>query len=148
LKLDASEVATGIVAWLDQAMLTRDDRIVSTYPQHGDEVRPFVCFEAAGSVSWWAPLTTQFRTERLAIKQEWCAGGLLTTWQTDPGYLADGANVYVGPDDAFVDASTNEQTTKANRAYLNEDGLEAIRAEVRRQIRRRLVAVPPTTSQT
>jgi hypothetical protein len=60
MKIENDEITPGLVAWLDQAVLTNDKMVVSTYPQLGDEVRPFVCFESDRTTSSWAPLTAQY----------------------------------------------------------------------------------------
>ena len=143
MRLETDEVAPGLVAWLDQAMLTDDARVTETARQSSTDIRPFVCFAAEGASSSWAPLTSQFRRERLEIQVPWRSGGLLPAWRSEPQYLVDGATVYIGANEAFLDASHGEQSTRTNRAQVSADAVAAIASEVARQEGRREVPVRP-----
>ena len=131
------EVVPGFVSSLDQGQLTSDDRVLDTYPQTSVELRPFVCFDIDGDQSSWAPLSRAYRRERVEIKSEWRTGGL-NTWRDGACYLNDGANVYIGPHEAFVEASRETETTPSNRSMMSEAGVAAVREEVERQIGRRV----------
>jgi hypothetical protein len=89
----------------------------------------FVCYKIEGPASWWAPLTSTARTERVRIDPSWlsCHRGKLG----DGGvYLQDGKNTYAGPTQSFIAASKNEVLI-GPRAYLSADGVAAIVAEVK-----------------
>ena len=118
---------------------------------HGPpERRPFVCFEANGDQCKWAPVTTERRTgsgsgyPRVELQAEWRSGGdescYGNQWIGKRQYLLDGANYFAGSIDVFIDASRNDCSTPATRAFLGADGVKAIQAEVNRQQRRRTEA--------
>ena len=138
-QLAADEIAVGLVAYLDQAMLSADTSVTDTYPQQSSQVRPFVCIALTGDQSTWAPLTTAFRVERVQILPTWRTGGQ-ASWSGLSCYLNDGANLYIGPKLAFVAASYPEQTSRQSRSRMSADGIGAIQAEVERQRHRRQVA--------
>lgn len=70
------------------------------------------------------------------VRRQECYGN---QWLTMEQYLVDGANYYSGPLSAFVDASQNECTVPGTRARLNVEGVDAVRIEISRQQRRRVV---------
>lgn len=138
--LTAPEVESGLVAWLDQATLNHDARVVKSTPHPGEpEPRPFVCFRVDGATSHWAPVTTSERKERLYLNPEWRSGGG-PGWEARDQYLVDGANTYVGPTTAFLEASHGDWTEEGARMRLSEAGLAAVATEVERQKRRTIAS--------
>lgn len=127
-----SEIQAGCVAYFDITTLNADTRVSrprcpTTRPS------PFVCFESANDRSAWAPITTQFRKERLFLDPLWRVGGS-KQWRTDHLYLNDGACTYVGTNAAFVDsAATETPFMKISRPRLTADGVAAVVAEVRQR---------------
>jgi hypothetical protein len=132
----ADEIEPGLVAFLDPEVLIEDTRVCHTQDSDGMSSRPFVCFSIQDGMSEWAPTTTEYRSERLEIKQAWRSGGH-PQWLRDSQYLNDGANVWCGANEAFVEASREEVTGRSNRAWVSETALAAIRAEVETQRHRR-----------
>lgn len=132
MRLVEDEIAVGLVAYLDEAALYDDPRIFCTTPQPSREVRPFICFRTENGVSQWSPATTQAKEFRLFLEPAWRWGGG-RAWMQERCYLADGANVYIGPNAAFCDASTAEKGRPGNRAHLSADGVAAVQAEVERR---------------
>jgi hypothetical protein len=139
MQIEPDEIRPGLVAWLSQEALTKDPQVVDAYPQMSTKVRPFVCYDVPGDVSSWAPLTQQYRQERLPIDLAWRSGGKMEEWRSGPQYLNDGANIYQGPHASFIAASNAEETVRENRAGISSEGMEAIRLEVARQVHRRIV---------
>jgi hypothetical protein len=138
------DVVPGLVAFLDHQALLSDNRIRATTPQSKPRPGPFVCFRVEGGESWWAPVTTQPATvkkrKRVQLKAEWRIGSH-PQWVNVDQYLNDGANIYVGPTDAFCSASGQEVTTRTSRSRLTPDGVSAVNAEVERQKERRVQQV-------
>ena len=77
-------------------------------------------------------MTTAEREERLCLDPRWRSGGE-ADWTDRGQYLVDGANTYVGPVAAFLDASTGDRTAVGARMRLSEPGVVAVRDEVHRQ---------------
>ncbi len=136
-RLGFNEIHVGLVSHLDQTALSKDKRVVDTYPQEYTELRPFVCVAVNPPNSTWTPLTSTPRTERLEIQKEWRLGGI-PMWRDRNCYLNDGANVYIGLIGAFVEASAQEQTDKKSRSQMSEDGIAAVLAEIDKQRQRRV----------
>ena len=136
-QLAPNELQAGLVAHLDQTMLTNDPAVLDTYPQRDTELRPFVCVAVDGDTSTWAPLTSTFRRERLRIEDAWRTGGI-DMWRDRVCFLNDGANTYSGPNTSFMAASVQELTDAATRSRMALDGVEAVVAEIDRQRRRRV----------
>ncbi len=138
------EVTAGLVAFLDHQALLSDNRIRSTTPQTKPRPGPFVCFRVDNGESWWAPVTTQPATakkrKRLLLKSEWRTG-THPQWLNVDQYLNDGANIYVGPTDAFCAASGQEISNRNTRSRLTIDGVNSVKAEVERQQARRIQQV-------
>jgi len=90
-----------------------------------------VCFEPIEGRSAWAPISTQYRNERLAIDAAWRYDGA-GQWLTSDQYLNDGATTYTGPDAAFVAAAVGQDRfTATTRPKVRAAGIAAIVAEVR-----------------
>ena len=136
-KLGLSEIKVGLVSYLDQTMLSKDKRVLDTYPQEYTEIRPFVCVAVNLPKSTWVPLSSTSRPERIQIKAEWRLGGI-PMWRDRECYINDGANVYIGFNGAFVDASTNEQTDSKTRSQMLDEGVTAVLAEIENQKHRRI----------
>lgn len=140
----ADEVSAGIVVFLDTAVLrARRDLVWTGTGRDTVDSRLFVCTDLAGDSSEWSPLTTTYRRERLFVDRTWrgggdpdCSGGW-PQWQLAEQYLQDGASTVTGPNEAFVAASHLECTTPATRSRVSNDGLAAIREEMRVQTHRR-----------
>ncbi len=114
-----SEIEVGLVGWLDQVALNEDGRVFKTTPYLGDpEPRPFICFCIQGGTSSWAPTTTVRRHERLELIGSWRTGGG-PGWRSRANYLVDGANTYIGPVSAFVEASNLEWAEPGLRMHLS-----------------------------
>ena len=67
MQIAEAEIVEGLVAYLDQSVLSANEQVLDTCPQASTQVRPFVCVRAANGRSQWAPLSTSWRRERLAI---------------------------------------------------------------------------------
>jgi hypothetical protein len=132
----AEEIEPGLVAFLEPELLIEDARVCHTQDAADISSRPFVCLSVENGISEWAPTTTEWRSERLEIRQAWRSGGH-PQWLRDRQFLNDGANVWRGTHEAFVEASQREVTAASNRARVSNEGLMAIRAEVEAQRHRR-----------
>lgn len=131
MTLAEDEIEPGAVAYFEADAISRDDRVDKPVPP--SRTGPCVCVQAANGRSVWSPLTTQFRKERLLIAQPWRLEGS-QKWQNDNIYLNDGANTYVGPDQAFVDAAKDETPfTVINRPRIADDGVKAIIKEIEKR---------------
>lgn len=138
MPIGVDEIEPGIVVRLDPAVLIADSRVCNTQDPPVSRVGLFVCVGVEGDVSTWAGLTTGGRRERLAIKPEWRSGGY-KRWRFAPQFLADGASVWRGPNEAFAAASWQEVSASGgrNRARLSEEGLAAVSKEMEEQRHRR-----------
>ena len=136
-QLAAEEIKVGTVSHLDQTDLTKDPKVLDTYPQRFTELRPFVCVATDGKICAWAPLSSTARPERVKILDAWRIGGL-DMWRDRVCYLNDGANLYIGPIESFIHASRHELTDHTNRASMAPDGVAAVHAEIEKQKRRRV----------
>jgi hypothetical protein len=134
--IGADEIAPGLVVFLDPDVLKAADSVSHTKDPPTARPGPFVCISADDEVSEWLPITTEARWERRAIRREWCSGGH-AQWLRDDQYLNDGANIWRGPPQAFVDASDRELTDRPNRARIDATGLAEIMDEVAAQRHRR-----------
>ena len=134
--IDPDEIEPGLVAFMDPAVFAADGRVSHTKDPPTSRRGPFVCVSVDHEISEWMPITTEARQERLAIRREWRTGGH-PQWLGDSQYLNDGANVWRGPLDAFVEASRQDLTERANRAWVSIDGLAEIHAEAEAQRHRR-----------
>lgn len=143
--IDIDEIAPGIVVRLDPPILLEDERVCHTQDPPVNRPGPFLCVEVDGEMTTWAGLTTTDKTSvrpthsarkpvgRLALKQEWRAGGP-RRWRLADQFLADGASLWLGPKEAFVAASWQEVKLRTpNRARLTEEGLDAVRIEIELQ---------------
>lgn len=136
-RLGLNEIKVGLVSHLDQTALAKDKRVMDTYPQQHTELRPFVCVAVNLPKSTWAPLSSTARPERIEIKAEWRLGGI-PMWRDRVCYLNDGANIYIGLNGAFADASAKEQTDHKTRSQMSEEGVAAVLAEIEKQKHRRI----------
>jgi hypothetical protein len=138
MPIGVDEIEPGIVARLDPETLVGDNRACNTQDPPVSRAGLFVCVETDGDLSTWAGLTTGARQERLAIKPAWRSGGY-KRWRFAPQFLADGASVWRGPNEAFTAASWQEVSASGgrNRARLSEEGLAAVRKEIEAQRHRR-----------
>jgi hypothetical protein len=147
--IDIEEIAPGIVVRLDPAILLKDERVCHTQDPPVNRPGPFLCIEVDGEMTTWAGLTTTDKTSvrpthsaskpvgRLALKQEWRSGGP-RRWRLADQFLADGASLWRGPKDVFAAASWQEVKLRTpNRAFVSEEGLDAVRIEIELQRHRR-----------
>jgi len=130
MALTLKEVQPGIVAYFDVSVLNGSQTVrkpASPTSRNG----PFVCFAVVGDCSAWAPISKEYRSERVEIKKQWrLAGG--GAWKKSDQYLNDGSTTYVGPSKAFVEAAAVVDTYNASgRPRVAPDGVAAIIAEVR-----------------
>ena len=134
--IDLDEIEPGLVVFIDPAVLAADSRVSHTKDPPTPRPGPLVCVSVDGATSEWMPITTEWRSEPLAIPREWCSGGH-PQWLRDAQYLQDGANIWRGPHAVFVAASRQELTGRSDRARISEDGLAAIHREAETQRQRR-----------
>jgi hypothetical protein len=136
--IEASEIEPGIVVRLDPAILIEDGRVCHTQNPPLTRPGPFVCVAVEGDLTTWTSVTeTPLRRDRLPLQREWRSGGT-KPWRLAAQFLADGAALWRGPKEAFVAASWQEIKTRSrSRAYLSEEGLDAVRAEIEAQRHRR-----------
>src|SRR5690349_16607725 len=120
--LEVGEIEAGIVAFLDPTVLTDDGRVCHAQDPPVTRQGPFVCLCTGAGSSAWTPLTTEWRRERVMVRREWRSGGH-PQWLRDDQYVNDGANIWRGPNEAFVHASSLEVTDQTNRARVSEAGL-------------------------
>ncbi len=129
MPLALNEIAVGVVAYFDPALLLADAQVARPavpVTRSG----PFACVQCVAGRSVWSPITTQFRRERLEILPAWRAEGSVQ-WRTDTLYLNDGANTYVGPSASFVNAAVAETPfTVINRPCITAQGVAAIMAAI------------------
>jgi hypothetical protein len=129
MPLSKQEIEPGAVAYYDSDLVLNDDRISDAGLPLRDG--PLICVQSVNGRSVWCPLTTQFRPERLLIRAEWRLKGS-QKWREDDIYLNDGANTFVGPDEAFVAAAANEiPFTVIDRPRVSMAGVEAIIVEIK-----------------
>lgn len=139
MKIREHEVVPGLIAFLDHRRLHRSPGVTSTSCVDDVvdfKVRGFLCMATLDGHSVWSPLTTTWRPERLHLRQEWRGGGGEALRRGDV-YLLDGANLYMGPTQAFINASACEKTHSGQRAHLTTEGLSAVNAEIAAQRSRR-----------
>ena len=147
--IDIEEIKAGIVVRLDPDVLLEDPRVCHTQDPPVARPGPFLCVEVDDDMTTWAGLTTTdikgIRPSRaagkpvgrLALKQEWRSGGP-RRWRLADQFLADGASLWRGPKESFVAASWQEVKVRSpNRAFLSEEGLDAVRIEIELQRHRR-----------
>jgi hypothetical protein len=143
--IGVSEIKPGIVVRLDPAVLLEDDRVCHTQDPPVTRPGPFICVEVDGEMTTWAGVTTTDKKSirpsraagkpvgRLALKQEWRSGGT-KRWRLADQFLADGASLWRGPKDVFAASSWQEIKVRTpNRAFLAEEGLDAVRIEIELQ---------------
>lgn len=132
MPLQQTEIQPGVVAYFDAAALNADPDVSAS----GDPVtrtgagNQFVCYRVDGDTSWWAPTTTQHRSERLQIDPAWVTFGNARL-QAGDVYLQDGKNTYMGPSEPFVCAAAGEMSFARGRPVLNDDGIQAVIRVVR-----------------
>jgi len=136
--IEIDEVEPGIVVRLDPAVLVDDDRVCNTLDPPVPRPGPFVCVAVEDEMTTWAGITaTAVRRDRLTLRSEWRSGGT-KRWRLAAQFLADGASIWRGPKEAFVAASWQEIKTRSrSRAYLSDEGLDAVRTEIELQRHRR-----------
>jgi hypothetical protein len=124
LALSEIEIVPGAIAYFDAQMLNDDARVTKS----GDPVtragsgNQFLCYKVDGGKSFWAPLTTTWRNERLRIEAEWVTNGYgpLAIGEV---FLQDGKNTYAGPNEAFVAAAVGESAFVAGRPSVSAEGV-------------------------
>lgn len=131
MPLTEAMIRPGMVAYFDASVLNADPSVRSPRsPTTRSE--PSVCFQVSGSTSAWAPITTTFRPERLAIRAEWRVDGG-GDWISKDQYLNDGATAYVGANRVFTRASlAQDNCTDESRPCTADAGVAATPAEVRK----------------
>ncbi len=129
MSLTNAEIKAGVVAYFDVAKLNADPAV--SKPQSlATRNGPFVCFATNDQSSAWVEVSTQYRDERLPIKDEWRKSGS-GAWKTKPQYFNDGKSSYADPKASFVAAAVGvDNFTAANRPRVTDDGVAAILAEV------------------
>jgi hypothetical protein len=132
MPLKLNEIVPGIVAYFDVSLLNRHSDLkqpASPTPRDG----PFVCFAAVDGASAWAPISQQYRPERLLIKRAWRLGGN-GAWISEEQYLNDGRTTYVGASQVFVEAAMRiDKCSAPNRPQVAPEGVAAIIAEVHKR---------------
>jgi hypothetical protein len=131
-----AEISPGLVVFIDPRVLGEDERVCHTQDPPVTRSGPFLCIAHADDSSTWTPLTTEGRRERLELKRAWRSGGH-PQWLAAAQFLNDGANLWHGPDTAFILASRQEATEEKGRARLSEEGLTAVLKEIEAQRSRR-----------
>ena len=131
MPLIANEIQPGAVAYFDADALNSSATVKIT----GSPVRrigttgarnQFVCYKTNGSQSYWAPLTTTPRPERLLIDAAWVslAYGALKAGSV---YLQDGGCTYMDNNGAFIASAKEEEDFKqGGRPIISATGVQAI----------------------
>lgn len=134
--LTLADIRPGLIAYLDQRALESDKSVRKSCPQKQARPGPFLCVEADQEVSTWTPITTKPGADglRVVLHKEWRSGGP-QIWRESESYLNDGANLYRGPNDAFLAARREtyggrEWAVAATHATLSRDGLQVVIDEV------------------
>lgn len=134
------EIKLGIVAFLDQSMIQKNDLVEHTVFQKDPRPGPFLCIKIEGEFSWWTALTTRPRTtsghSRLPIKKRHRTGSH-PQWLNAEQYLNDGASIYYGPTDEFCKAAYRETTTPTTRSFVSIEATESVLSEIQKQSGRR-----------
>ena len=127
--LSINEITTGTIAYFDIQSLNGDSRIkkfgtvLNNNTSDKVTTRPFVCYKATSSKTFWSPLSSVERKERLLLKSEWVINSIGKL--NGKTFLQDGKNAYVGDVEAFIDASVKEVLLGA-RPRINEAGIREI----------------------
>ncbi len=140
-QIAVSEVAAGIVGFLDQSALQSNKLIEHTVFQKTPRPGPFICIKTDGGVSWWTAITTQARTtsgvDRVPIpKSE--RTGTHPQWLNVDQFLNDGASIYFGPTSEFCQASTAEITKPLKRSFATAVAVDSLIAEAKAQSARQV----------
>ncbi|MFA7332445.1 MAG: hypothetical protein WC326_15355 [Candidatus Delongbacteria bacterium] len=133
-----AEIQVGLVVYLDQQRLQGRRDVWATLGSRRIKVRPHVCVAVEGDLSAWTPLTSRWRSERLAISAGWRVGGD-RAWRGGRSYLYDGACVVVGPRAAMAEASWQHAAPVDLHPAVSPEGCAQIlfaveRARSRRQM--------------
>ena len=132
MALSLNEIVPGVVAYFDHKALNTGPGVVK--PASPATISgPFLCFAVGKDTSGWAPLTTEQREDdrRIEIRKEWRSGGM-GKWLTEAQFLSDGSTTYVGPNAAFVSASTiQDRVSTQQRPRVLKAGVDAVLAEIK-----------------
>ncbi|MCE9635846.1 MAG: hypothetical protein K8T90_09090 [Planctomycetes bacterium] len=134
--LTLADIRPGLVAYLDQPTLEQDKRVRKTSPQKQARAGPFLCVESDSQGSTWTPVTTKPGKDeiRVTLYPEWRSGGP-EIWRESESFLNDGANLYRGPNEAFLAARRETfggrvWVDAASHATLSRDGLKVVLDEI------------------
>ncbi|MBK1674936.1 hypothetical protein CKO35_16925 [Ectothiorhodospira shaposhnikovii] len=132
MSLSTGEVAVGIVAYFDVAILNADAKIqkpASPTTRNG----PFLCVQIVGTKSTWTPLSWTPRTERVFIESAWREGGT-KAWHSGTPYLNDGSTTYRGETAVFVAAAAVADTyNPETRQKVSAAGVAVIINEIQQR---------------
>ena len=135
MALILNDIKAGAIAYFDADVLNASQSVAIT----GSPVRrigtsgarnQFVCYKVEGELSYWAPLTTAFRKERLRMDPSWItfAYGAL---QAGEVYLQDGGCTYRDTNESFVRSAAEEEEFKqGSRPFESDAGIEEVRRTV------------------
>lgn len=129
--LRVEEITSGCVAYLDGDALLADRRVVNG--DHGKigQRRPFVCVRVGERESEWMLLTSQENPKRIDM-DAWKVPGS-KHWMDTKQYLHDARKTFMGPNQAFADASAGEiEITEHPRPSISEEGMFRIFKEIKR----------------
>lgn len=140
MTLSVNEIKPGAVAILDSDALLRDNRIRKQW-QQPFRLGPFVCVHTEGGESAWFSLTTARNPMRLELRRAWLLDGS-PHWRSVEQYLTDARKPYVGPNEAFCEASQKEidYDSRHMRPRISPVGLRAIIEESMKYVRGARVA--------
>lgn len=86
----------------------------------------FVCYKVEEGSSYWAPLTSTSRKERLRIDPAWVSFGY-GALKAGEVYLQDGGCTYLDTNEAFIAAAKDEEEFKqGSRPLVSEAGVVEI----------------------
>lgn len=132
MALKAGQVRRGAVAYFDTTTLNEHPRIETAgSPAPNGELRPFLCMDPEAARNVWLELTMKPGDDRIAIgptdKGGANQGG---HWLAGDSWVNDASSFYVGPSEAFVEASERE-FMDGRRPFVKGAAVKRIRAELR-----------------
>lgn len=133
MSLSKEEVEPGVVATLDTATLCQDPRVQRPGGKKAFRSGLYLCVKIKDGNALWLPLTSRKdeRGLRLELERRWRVGGNYG-WQRHTSYISDARKPFIGPIDAFVTAAGAVPYYPHHRAYVSDEGLAAVEAEMRK----------------
>ena len=134
--LTPEQITMGLVCSFDQVRLEADDRVIVIAPGWYKGTfapsHPFVCLAVKDGQALWVPLTSTCKYgDRMKVKPEWRVGHS-RRWTSGECFLFSPEVCYVGPLEAFSDASWAGEVSSTADRWITPDGCLALLKAVNR----------------